>query len=144
MLLRPLFLLTDWLRQWQDRRRMTPTMALGRRGEDLAHRYLQGRGFKVVERNWRSRSGLSEVDLVAWEGGRLVLVEVKTKTVEEFGAPERNVDAMKLVALRRGAWEYCRKADLDPEIVRFDLVSVVMEPRLELRHERDWFGLVER
>jgi len=137
-------LLSDGLRQWRDRRCLEPSQALGRRGEDLAHRYLQRKGFRVVARNWRTKSGLSEVDLVAWDRDRLVLVEVKAKTVEDYGAPERNVDRLKLVALRRGAWEYCRKADLDPEIVRFDLVSVVLQPALVVRHEVDFVGLNER
>ena len=50
----------------------------GRMGEDLAHRYLRGRGCTVVARNYRPPSGHGEIDLVAWQGENLVFVEVKT------------------------------------------------------------------
>src|SRR5215831_9904601 len=59
----------------------------GRIGEDLAHRYLRRRGCTVVARNYRPVAGAGEIDLVAWEDGRLVFIEVKTRATEEFGAP---------------------------------------------------------
>ena len=60
----------------------------GRVGEDLAHRYLRGRGCTVVARNYRPRSGVGEIDLVAWHGKTLAFVEVKTRAGEDFGPPE--------------------------------------------------------
>ncbi len=73
--------------------------AAGRRGEDLAHRYLERCGMTVVARNWQPSVGQGEIDLVAWEGDRLVFVEVKARAGDQFGAPERNVDAGKREAL---------------------------------------------
>ena len=64
----------------------------GRVGEDLAHRYLRAHGCTIVARNYRPRSGGGEIDLVAWHGGKLLFVEVKTRASEEFGTPDRAVD----------------------------------------------------
>ncbi|HOW01581.1 MAG TPA: YraN family protein, partial [Rhodoglobus sp.] len=52
--------------------------ALGRRGEEIAARYLASRGLAIVERNWRCPQG--EIDLIARDGGELVFVEVKTRS----------------------------------------------------------------
>ena len=114
------------------RRRARPGDA-GRRGEDLAHRFLQRHGCTVVARNWRPRSGSGELDLVAWHGSTLVFVEVKTRGTEEFGPPERAVDAEKRRYLVRAASAYARHAGVEWERARFDIVGVVLErpPRIE-------------
>jgi putative endonuclease len=57
-------------------------------GEDLAHRYLRRRGCTIVARKHTPRSGAGEIDLVAWHGPTLALVEVKTRTSEEHGEPD--------------------------------------------------------
>lgn len=64
---------------------MTPSAA-GKAGEDAAARFLEGAGYRVVERNFRSRTG--EIDLIALDGGTLVFVEVKawsTIPMEDLG-----------------------------------------------------------
>ncbi len=82
----------------------------------------------VVARNWRPPQGGGEIDLIACESGRagdtLVFVEVKTRASGEFNAPERDVDADKLVALRRAARDYIRRSEADPSRVRFDVIAV--------------------
>jgi putative endonuclease len=104
----------------------------GRIGEDLAHRYLRRQGCTIVARNYRTRSGSGEIDVVAWQGETLVFVEVKTRSSEEFGAPDRAVDADKERHLRTAARDYARRAGVEWERTRFDIVSVVLNPpRLE-------------
>ena len=114
-------------------------MALGRRGEDLAHRYLERRGMMVVARNWQPSAGKGEIDVVAWEGERLVFVEVKSREREDFGAPERNVDSEKRQALVRAARNYARRAGVAWERARFDLVSVVFSDPPAITHWQDAF-----
>ena len=105
----------------------------GRVGEDLAHRYLRRKGCTVVARNYRARSGAGEIDLVAWDGDALAFVEVKTRSSEEYGAPEAAVDAEKRIALERTAREYSLRSGVEWGRTRFDIVSVVLghPPRID-------------
>ena len=79
-------------------------LALGRHGEQAAAAFLTRRGFRVVGRGFLARRG--ELDLVCRRGDRLVLVEVKTRTTNAFGAPSEAVGARKRRALRAAAAEY--------------------------------------
>ena len=110
-------------------RRRSFTNNHGRMGEDLAHRYLRSRGCTVVARNYRPRSGNGEIDLVVWHKEKLVFVEVKTRATAEFGEPDRAVDAEKRGHLTRAARDYARRAGVDWDKVRFDIVAVVLSPR---------------
>jgi putative endonuclease len=101
----------------------------GRLGEDLAHRYLRGRGCTIVARNYRPPAGHGEIDLVVWHGEKLVFVEVKTRDSAEFGEPERAVDAEKRLHLTRAARDYARRAGVEWQQVRFDVVAVILSPR---------------
>jgi len=112
---------------------------LGRVGEDLAHRYLRRRGCTVVARNYRARSGAGEIDLVAWHGGALVFVEVKTRSSEEHGAPEAAVDCEKRLAIERAAREYSRRTGIAWDKTRFDIVSVVVGRTVRIEWLRDAF-----
>jgi putative endonuclease len=54
-----------------------------------------------------------------------VFVEVKSRRSEEFGTPDRAVDQEKRDILVHTAWEYARRAGVEWQKVRFDIVSVV-------------------
>ena len=129
-----LYRLADSLRHRARLRRLSHDQAWGRRGEDLAHRFLRRQGYTVVARNYRPRHGAGEIDIVAWEGEYLAFVEVKSRAREEFGAPERAVDRAKQAHLVRAACEYARRASVDWGHMRFDIVSILLTrpPRIEL------------
>ncbi len=129
---------SDWLRHLSRRRKWTPTLALGRRGEDLAHRYLRKRGYVIVARNYRLASGDGEADLIAWDGDTLVFVEVKSRETADFGPPERAIGEEKRRHLLRIAREYTRKTETPWERIRFDVMSVVLSkpPVIELYRDR--------
>ena len=110
----------------------------GRLGEDLAHRFLRSRGCTVVARNYRPSAGHGEIDLVVWHAEKLVFVEVKTRDSAEFGEPDRAVDAEKQLHLIRVARTCARRAGVDWQRVRFDVVSVVLSPR-HVEWRRDAF-----
>jgi len=124
------------LYQFADRLRFRRHGNVGRFGEDLAHRYLRSAGFIVAARNWRPPQGGGELDLIAWEGGRLVFVEVKTRVSGERNAPERDIDDDKMKALRRAARDYVRRAGAEAAETRFDVISIA---GAEIRHFRDAF-----
>lgn len=99
--------------------------AVGRYGEEVAARHVEGRGWEVLDRNWRGTRG--ELDLVALTAeGTLVVVEVKTRTGAGFGHPAEAVDARKLARLRRLAGEWVRAHDVRPAELRVDVVAVLV------------------
>ena len=112
----------------------------GRMGEDLAHRYLRDHGCTVVARNYRTRSGSGEIDLVAWHGDTLVFVEVKTRATAEFGEPDRAVDAEKRQHLHHAAIDYARRANVEWTKTRFDIVSIVLGRPIRIDWIREAFG----
>lgn len=132
-----LYRLADRLRDAARIKSGPVTAAHGSRGEDLAHRLLRRQGFTVVARNYRPPSGGGEIDLVAWDGPTLAFVEVKSRSSEEFGAPESAVDAEKRRFLYRAARDYARRAGVEWERTRFDLVTIILSdpPKLDLRRD---------
>lgn len=128
-----LLALLDSLRDKKRRQLWSPDQATGRRGEDLAHRYLRKLGYVIVGRNYRLSAGDAEADIIAWDGEVLVIVEVKTRESAAFGPPERAIDGDKRRALERVAREYSRKAKPAAQI-RCDVVTVILSspPRIEL------------
>ena len=122
----------DSLRDARRRRTWDRDKASGRRGEDLAHRFLRKQGYTIVARNYRLSSGDAEADLIARHGEDLVIVEVKTRATDEFGPPEQAVNPEKRRHLMRVAREYARKTNTPWEHMRFDIVSIVLREPPEI------------
>lgn len=135
-----LYEFADVLRHHGRKRHLSPDHALGRRGEDIAHRHLQRVGIVIVARNYRMASGAGEIDLVGWENDMLVFVEVKSRQTDEYGAPDRAIGLQKQSSLLRAAREYARHAEVPWEKVRFDVVTVVFSTPPSVVHFRDVFG----
>jgi putative endonuclease len=102
---------------------VAPHLLQGRKGERLACRYLMRQGFDILARRRQGRSG--EVDLIAFEGGVLAFIEVKTRSSREFGDPWEFVDWQKQQILRRTAEEFIADYNLGDYTYRFDIVAVV-------------------
>jgi len=96
---------------------------LGRRGEEIAARYLVAAGMTVVDRNWRCPQG--EIDLIARDGDELVFVEVKTRSGVAFGHPLESITVAKLARLRRLAAAWCEAHPGDHNRVRIDALAVI-------------------
>lgn len=110
---------------------------LGQWGEDLAVAYLQGKGYQIVERDWKS--GHRDIDIIARdEAGTIVFVEVKTRRNRVFGEPEEAIDYRKLQSLRQAINHYINFKRINSE-VRFDIISIIgtvgSEP--EINHIKD-------
>jgi putative endonuclease len=129
--------LLDQARHQARLRRLSATQATGKRGEDLAHRFLEARGYQVVSRGFRV-APRGEIDLVAWDGATLVFVEVKTRHSTEFGLPERNLGPDQKRSLFRVAGRWLQKAELGWERARFDLVSVILSDPPVIEHFPGW------
>jgi putative endonuclease len=99
----------------------------GRIAEDLAARRLRARGWRIVERNARTRLG--ELDIVALDRGCLVFVEVKAGRRGSHYGPERPVLAVgprKQSRLRRlaAAWMTANRGGARFGEIRFDVIGV--------------------
>ncbi len=123
-----------------DRVRFAIDRDIGRRGEDMAHRFLRKRGFTVVARNWIPPQGGGEIDLVAWDGDTLVFVEVKARVSQDKSSPERAIDTEKINSLRRAARDYMRRAGVEESKIRFDAVAIAGE---EILYLADAFGAAD-
>jgi len=109
--------------------------ATGRRGEDIAHRWLQGQGMIVVARNYCPPGGQAEADLIAWDGTELAVIEVKTRSSAAYGPPERAVGHEKHQKMISAGEHYARRAEIPLDQVRFDVVSILMIGKtVELEH----------
>lgn len=131
--------MSDSARQLRERHNLSPEAALGRRGEDLAHRYLRSAGFTVVARNYRPSSGDAEVDIVARDGEILVFVEVKSRMSSDFGSPDRAIDHEKQKRILRAARSYTTRAGIEWGEVRFDIISIVFTKPPTIVHHQDAF-----
>ena len=129
--------LLDRLRHRARLRSGRRDQAMGRHGEDLAHRYLENQGLLVVARNYRAPSGSGEIDIVARDGETIVFVEVKSRTSAEFGSPDRAVGAEKERHQLRAAQDYIHRAEADWEAVRFDIVNIIFGTPPAIEHRQD-------
>src|SRR5271165_4458096 len=132
-----LLALADAIRHRYRTRYWPEDRALGRRGEDIAHRHLERAGVVIVARNHRMESGAGEIDLVGWDRDRLVFVEVKTRRSDEYGSPDRAIGEGKEKAMLRAARDYARHAEVPWEKVRFDIVNIVLRTPPSVSHFRD-------
>ena len=105
------------------RRRFFP--AVGDIGETVALGFLLRRGYDVVARNVRIGSG--ELDMIAFDQGTLVFVEVKTRSRHDGYAPQSAVTHRKEEQLMRLARAFCHRYGLEKYPARFDVVAVVLQ-----------------
>lgn len=97
---------------------------LGAYGENLAANFLVRRGYKIIDRNFRTNFG--EIDLIASKGDELLFVEVKTRTASSFGYPELSVDWRKIKHLIKAAKIYLNLKNYD-NFWRLDIISVEID-----------------
>ncbi|MBD0380374.1 YraN family protein [Paenibacillus sedimenti] len=96
---------------------------LGRLGEELAEAFLRERGYAIIERNWRCRTG--EIDIIAQVDGILVFVEVRTRrSSTSFGLAKESIDYRKQLKVRETAQFYLHRYKKHEQRVRLDVIAV--------------------
>ncbi len=98
---------------------------IGQTGEQAAAAFLKGKGYKIIQPNYRVAG--AEVDLVASCGDILCFVEVKTRKTCDHGAPEAFVTRPKQLKIIRAAKIFSARKPYRGYRVRFDVVSVLRE-----------------
>ena len=124
-----------WLRKQLKDPNWSSRAEIGKWGEDIAARYLEDKGYKIVARHFTHRIG--EIDIVAAKGGRIIFVEVKTRTNNRFGAPEESIGWSKQNKLRRTADVYMLQHRLHNVPYQIDSVAVMydrMRKEKTIRH----------
>jgi putative endonuclease len=97
-------------------------VTFGKTGEDLACGELERRGYAIIARRHRCRSG--ELDIIARDGPTLVFVEVKARGGRAFGDAAEAVTWQKQQRIVRLASEYMMRHHLHESRCRFDVVSI--------------------
>ncbi len=94
-------------------------------GENRATTYLLDLGFEILEKNWRYKH--LEIDIIACKNGLLHIVEVKTRSNNEFGFPEQMVSKQKMQFLKNAAAHYHY---LHPQFkwLQFDIIAIYKKP----------------
>ena len=111
----------------------------GETGEQMAARYLEDQGCVILERHYRKEH--KEVDIIALDHGELVVVEVKTRTKEDYFTAEQAVDHHKRQNIIRVANNYVRR-HRRTEPLRFDIIAIVGSgATAEIRHTKDAFNV---
>lgn len=115
---------------------------LGKRGEELASRYLMAKGYEIIEENWLY--GKAEIDLIVYLNRTIIFVEVKTRSSVAFGHPEEFVDGAKQKQMNLAANAYIELMNHQGEI-RFDIVSVLFNPQQKytINHIEDAFWPID-
>lgn len=97
----------------------------GKIGEDLAIKYLQNKGYKIIRRNFQCRQG--EIDIIAVDNEELVIIEVKTRKCIEYGKPAEAVDETKKKHIYKAAEYYLYIKKLEKAYVRIDVIEVYIK-----------------
>jgi putative endonuclease len=97
----------------------------GNLGEILARDYLKKNKYRILETNYRCRSG--EIDIIAVQAKTLVFIEVRTKSNNNFGSPEESITVSKMEHFESAVFQYLQTHRDLPELWRIDLVAVELD-----------------
>lgn len=97
---------------------------IGKLGEDLACKYLQDKGYKILERNFEARQG--EIDIIAKDKEELVFIEVKTRSNISYGKPAEAVNEIKQNHLIKTIEYYVYSRHLEDEFIRIDIIEIYL------------------
>lgn len=100
--------------------------SIGKLGEVLGYEYLTSLGYKIIERNYRTKLG--ELDIIAEKRRILYFVEVKTRVGDKHGKPYEAVTPRKLSHIRRVAQLYLLERDIRDRKLSIQVISIELHP----------------
>lgn len=122
------------------------THNLGKLGEQLAQKYLQNKGYVILETNFKNIFGkqLGEIDIIAQKNQTLIFVEVKTRrqTPLNHVLPEENITRAKMYKLSRIVQIYLKTKKCENAHYQFDAIAISyneLEKRAQIRHLENIF-----
>ena len=96
----------------------------GQIGENIAREYLENKGYKFIEQNYKNKWG--EIDLICEKDETIVFIEVKTRTEDRFGSPELAINNKKIQRLIKNSMAYMKFNKIDKSY-RIDAISIILE-----------------
>lgn len=113
---------------------------LGKKGEEIARKFLKRKRYRILSRNYRCPAG--EIDLIATDGEAVVFVEVKTRSSDELADPVEAVNYRKQQKLVRAARYYIHHKKAFDLAYRFDVIGIILRPgqKPDITHLEDAFS----
>ncbi|MCL2839537.1 MAG: YraN family protein [Defluviitaleaceae bacterium] len=112
----------------------------GMHGQDEAEIFLKSKNYKILERNYRIRTG--EIDLIARDGSFIVFIEVKYRRSVSYGFPREAVGRVKQEKIIRTAMHYIATKKLENQDCRFDVVEVLHQNgNIHINHIENAFAV---
>ena len=108
----------------------------GDAGEDLACRYLEKQGYRILERN-KHYSRFCELDIIAKYKNKIVFVEVKTRKTNSFGTPLEAITKTKYENIKKGVQFYLAENSVND--YRIDVIAITIKPELKIEHLKNIF-----
>jgi putative endonuclease len=115
------------------------TLSTGIQGEEVACRFLAGKGYRILDRNWRS--GHCELDIIARTGDTIVFCEVKTARNHRYGSAIEWVTPRKVRHIAQAALSYIVARQIHGCCFRFDVIGLdVRDGDMEITHIENAFS----
>ena len=95
--------------------------ALGHKGETLAVLYLEGKGYEIIERNFRCRRG--EIDIIAQKENELIFIEVRSRSTNNYGSAIESINYRKQQRIRTLALIYMQRKQRQEVNCSFDVIT---------------------
>ncbi len=112
---------------------------IGYRGETIAKEYLQSKGYRIIEQNYKNK--YAEIDLIVRHRKTLVFLEVKTKTGERFGTPEESLSLKKINKLIKNARAYTAQKGYTKNY-RIDAVCIVLDKNKTIKRLNHYQNII--
>ena len=117
------------------------TKNLGNAGEDLAAKFLENHGYKIIARNFRIRS--AEIDIIAEIDNTIIFVEVKTRSNIRKGLPSEAVNIRKQKKIIEAAGVFLQDEKYFESACRFDVLEIISEGKFfKVNHIENAFEVV--
>ncbi|MGD9677098.1 MAG: YraN family protein [Vulcanibacillus sp.] len=94
----------------------------GKCGENKAKEYLISIGYLLIEENWQNRYG--EIDLIMFDNGKVVFVEVRTKNNSNYGTALESINRKKQLQIVKMVSIYLQNKNWWDKPYRIDVIAI--------------------